>query len=82
MCFNFGDLGWAKNLYTKSEEEANAFYEFRRLAECLFKNLEDKKWAREIYKKAGSKAIYTSEFNCLTSSVHKNLKEEISYILV
>jgi hypothetical protein len=79
---DFGDLEWAKDLYTKSEGEAKFFYEFRRLAECLFKNLEDKKWARELYKKAGSKALYTSEFNCLTSSVRKNLKEEISYILV
>jgi len=68
-------------LYVKSEREAKFFYEFRRLAECLFKNLGDKKWARAVYKKAASKAIYTSEFNCLAISVRKNLGEEINRIL-
>jgi len=75
------DLGWARDLYAKSEGEAKFFYEFRRLAECLFKNLGDKEWAREVYKKAASKAIYASEFNCLATSVRKNMGEEVNRIL-
>ena len=67
--------GWARNLYVKSEGEAKFFYEFRRLAECLFENLGDKEWARKVYKKAAGKAVYTSEFNCLATSVRKNLGE-------
>ena len=53
---NLGDEEWARRLYKKSEDKAEAFYEFRWLAECLCENLGDKEWAKKVYIKAESQA--------------------------
>ena len=70
---NLGDEEWAKKLYKKSEDKAEACYEFRWLAECLCENLGDRAWAKKVYKKAEDKAKDPSEFNRLTSSIYEKL---------
>ena len=64
-----------KKVYKKAEGKAKFFYEFRRLAERLCKNIGDEEWAKKVYNKAKSKARYPSDFDCLNKSIFKSFGE-------
>ena len=52
ICQKLGDKKWAKKVYEKAEEEAEAIYDHEDLAESVRDNLGDEKWAKLLEKKA------------------------------
>ncbi len=71
-----GDLQWARNVYQKSEVQAEDSLDLNWLAYSIAELLRDKEWARKIYMKAEDLADSGLDFNWLAYSIFETLGDK------